>query len=148
MICLYAVRHPGNRTHTDPRAANPPKVKMWRPQPQDAGITGPPSRKFRCTSKSRMEKIIVLAQAIACPSRLGLYRLLGERGLSLTEAARRTGLAPSTACHHLAQLVTAGLAVKAPKGREAIYRWSRSRWQFVRERPPAPTMPPSERESP
>jgi DNA-binding transcriptional ArsR family regulator len=78
-----------------------------------------------------MDRYLVIAQATACPSRLDLLRLLGERGLTLTEAARQAGLASSTACYHLSVLVNAGLAVRAVRGRKSVYRWSPHRWQLV-----------------
>lgn len=90
-----------------------------------------------------MEKIVTIARAISCPTRLGILRLLGERGLSLSEAARLSNVSVSTAAFHLAVLLDAGLVTKASRGREAIYKWSRSRWAFSRMLPPAPTMPPS-----
>ena len=70
-----------------------------------------------------MEKLVVLAQAIGCPSRLAVLRTLGDTGCSVTEAARRTGLAVSTVAFHLSKLVAAGLATSSPKGRQAIYSW-------------------------
>ncbi len=96
-----------------------------------------------------MDRYLVLSRATACASRLELLRLLGEQGLPLTEAARRAGLAPSTACHHLAVLVKAGLATRTVRGRKSIYRWSARRWQLVctraqgshRGHPDRPTAP-------
>jgi DNA-binding transcriptional ArsR family regulator len=82
-----------------------------------------------------MEKTVIVARAIACPTRLAVLRLLGEQGLSLA------GLSTSTTAHHLAVLVEAGLVTKAPRGRECIYTWSRSRWALVRMASPAPPMP-------
>jgi DNA-binding transcriptional ArsR family regulator len=88
-----------------------------------------------------MEKLVLIARAVACPSRLAVLRLLGEKGCSLTTAANTVGLAVSTTAHHLSVLVDAGLVTKSPRGREAIYRWSRSRWAFARMAPPAPPAP-------
>jgi len=88
-----------------------------------------------------MEKIVAIARAISCPTRLGILRMLGERGLSLSEAARLSNVSVSTAAFHLSVLVDAGLVTKTPRGRECIYRWSRSRWALSRMSPPAPTMP-------
>ncbi len=90
-----------------------------------------------------MEKLIVIARAVGNPSRLAVLRVLGEKGCSVTRAAHSVGLAISTTAFHLDHLVRAGLVVKSPRGRECIYRWSRSRWAFTRMSPPAPTMPPS-----
>jgi len=78
-----------------------------------------------------MDRYLVIAQATACRSRLELLRLLGERGLYLTEAAREAGLSPSTACYHLDVLVKAGLVTRTIRGRKSVYRWSPRRWQLV-----------------
>jgi DNA-binding transcriptional ArsR family regulator len=88
-------------------------------------------------------KIVTVARAIAVPSRLALLRVLGETGMPLTAAAATVGISPATAHHHLDVLTKAGLVSKTVSGRRAVYRWSRSRWQFVRARPPTPTMPPA-----
>jgi DNA-binding transcriptional ArsR family regulator len=88
-----------------------------------------------------MEKMVIVARAIASPTRLGVLRLLGERGCSLSTVARTMGLSVSTTAHHLSVLVQAGLVTKTPRGRECIYTWSRSRWALSRLSPPAPTMP-------
>jgi DNA-binding transcriptional ArsR family regulator len=88
-----------------------------------------------------MEKMVIVARAIASPTRLAVLRLLGEQGCPLTTAARLMGLSASTTAHHLAVLVDAGLVTKTPRGREAIYRWSRSRWALVRMPSPAAPMP-------
>lgn len=95
-----------------------------------------------------MERILVVTRALSCPSRLAVLRTLGERGCSVTDTARLTGLAVSTTAFHLDHLVRAGLATKTPRGRKAIYKWTRARWQLVCMRPPAPTTPtmPEERE--
>jgi DNA-binding transcriptional ArsR family regulator len=87
------------------------------------------------------KKLTILARAIAVPARLHLLQVLGDNGLALTDAAAAVGISPATAHHHLDVLTKAGLVSKVTKGRSAIYRWSRSRWQFVRQAPPAPTMP-------
>jgi DNA-binding transcriptional ArsR family regulator len=91
-----------------------------------------------------MEKIVTVARAISCPTRLGILRLLGEQGRCLTEAARLSNVSVSTAAHHLSALMAAGLATKTVRGRKAVYRWSRSRWALTRMAPPAPTMPGGE----
>jgi DNA-binding transcriptional ArsR family regulator len=88
-----------------------------------------------------MDKFLIIARAVACPTRFQLLRLLGEDGMSVTNVADDMGLAPSTVSHHLTVLVKAGLVAKTVKGREAIYRWSRNRWQLVRTAPPAPAAP-------
>jgi DNA-binding transcriptional ArsR family regulator len=88
-----------------------------------------------------MNKFLVIARAVACPTRFDLLRLLGEDGMSVTNVASAMGLAPSTVSHHLSALVRAGLAVRAVRGREAIYRWSPNRWQLVRTTSPAMPRP-------
>jgi DNA-binding transcriptional ArsR family regulator len=87
------------------------------------------------------KRIVSLARAIAVPTRLALLQVLGETGMPLTTAAATVGVSPATAHHHLDVLVRVGLVSKTVRGRTAIYRWSRSRWQFVRMARPAPTMP-------
>ena len=74
-----------------------------------------------------MEQLVVIARVIGCEARLHLLRVLGEGGLSLTDAAHEAGLAPSTAHHHLVQLVDAGLAVRQRRGRQRIYKWGSTR---------------------
>jgi DNA-binding transcriptional ArsR family regulator len=71
--------------------------------------------------------ITSVARALASPSRLYVLQSLGEEGLSLTEAARRAGLATSTASHHLGVLLDVGLVARRRRGREMIYRWSDTR---------------------
>ncbi len=80
---------------------------------------------FRCGSKA--VNLLVIARAVACPSRLLVLQLLGEDGLCLSEAARQAGIAVSTAHHHLAVLIDAGLARKGRSAGRAVYRWSRTR---------------------
>lgn len=88
-----------------------------------------------------MDRFLIIARAVACPTRFQLLRLLGEDGMSLTNVADDMGLAPSTVSHHLTVLVKAGLATKTVQGREAIYRWSQNRWQLTRVAPPARPAP-------
>ena len=106
-------------------------------------ITDEPRGSFdaRRTMMDDFKKILGLARAIAVPTRLALLQVLGETGMPLTTAAATVGVSPATAHHHLDVLVRVGLVSKTVKGRKAVYRWSRSRWQFVRQPPPAPTMP-------
>ena len=124
-------------------------VKMARPNSEPIDTVQQDAESFDGNRKV-MEKVVVIGHAVACPTRLSALRALGENGCSLTQVARQLGVAPSTAAHHLSVLVDAGLAVRRPKGRECIYRWSRSRWQLVRERPPAPPAPmaPAEEQAP
>jgi DNA-binding transcriptional ArsR family regulator len=91
-----------------------------------------------------MEKLVIIARAVSSPTRLAILRTIGEQGCSVTETAQRVGLAVSTTGFHLDHLVRAGLATKAPRGRQRIYRWSRSRWALARMSPPAAPMTPTE----
>jgi DNA-binding transcriptional ArsR family regulator len=99
-----------------------------------------------------MDSILAIARAISCPTRLFILQLVGEAGRSVTEVARQTEIAPSTACHHLRVLLHAGLVERVKRGRERVYRWGLERvslaWQRVPQRdaddtwfsgPPAPT---------
>jgi DNA-binding transcriptional ArsR family regulator len=80
-----------------------------------------------------MDRIIVLARAVGHPTRLDVYRALGEVGLSVTDVAYAYGLSVAGAHHHLAVLRRAGLVTRRYVGRKAIYRWSPERWSLVRE---------------
>jgi DNA-binding transcriptional ArsR family regulator len=71
--------------------------------------------------------LLLVARAIACPSRLFVLQLLGNTGICVSEVARKAGLSPATACHHLKVLASAGLAVRVRRGRRTIYRWSATR---------------------
>jgi len=106
-------------------------------------ITDEPRGSFdaRRTMMDDFKKIVGLARAIAVPTRLALLQTIGETGTTLSDAAATVGISPATAHHHLDVLVRVGLVTKTVLGRTAIYRWSRSRWQFVRMARPAPTMP-------
>ncbi len=83
-----------------------------------------------------MEQLVVISRAIACEPRLHLLRVLGEGGRSLTSAAHEAGLAPSTAHHHLAVLVDAGLAVRQRRGRRTLYKWGSTRCSLHFEQVP------------
>lgn len=71
--------------------------------------------------------LLVVARAIACPSRLFVLQLLGDAGICVSEVAMQAGLSAATACHHLKVLVSAGLVVRVRRGRTTIYRWSTTR---------------------
>jgi DNA-binding transcriptional ArsR family regulator len=58
-----------------------------------------------------MEHVVIVARAIAHPVRLAMYRMLGERGQSLTAMARAFGLSQSGAHHHLDVLRRAQMIV-------------------------------------
>jgi DNA-binding transcriptional ArsR family regulator len=81
-----------------------------------------------------MEQIVVVARAISNPLRLDIYRVLGERGLCLTDVARAFGLSLAGTHHHLDVLRHARMVTRRYVGRKAIYFWSRSRWSLVCER--------------
>jgi DNA-binding transcriptional ArsR family regulator len=114
---------------------------MGRHGAQGTVITEEGSGSFDGNRMDDMDKLVVISRALACPTRLGILRLIGDNGCSLTMAAHTAGLSVSTTAHHLSVLVEAGLAIKTVRGRESIYRWSRNRWQLVCARPPAPTTP-------
>lgn len=63
--------------------------------------------------------------ALAQASRLGIYRLLvqrGDDGACAGEIARQTAIAPATLSFHLAALRHAGLIECEARGRERVYR--------------------------
>jgi DNA-binding transcriptional ArsR family regulator len=84
-----------------------------------------------------MYDIVTAARILGCGTRVRLLQALGEEGLHLSAAAAETGIAPSTASHHMAQLVRAGLVQKQYRGRRCVYRWGRLRWTLVATRAPA-----------
>ena len=89
-------------------------------------------RIVRCGSKGKMDdQLLLIARAMACPLRLHLLRLLGPRGLSVTDAAKQAGIAVSTASHHLARLAAAGLASRKRSGRTCMYTWPAQRLALV-----------------
>jgi DNA-binding transcriptional ArsR family regulator len=67
------------------------------------------------------------AGAIADPARAAMLdALLDGEPRSAGALAREAGVAPSTASHHLARLVDAGLVSVAPDGRRRAFRLARS----------------------
>ena len=78
------------------------------------------------------DQVVLVARAIAAPTRLALLEVLGEHGRCTTDAARRVGISPATASYHLHVLAAAGLATRMVKGRRVLYKWPCSRWQLVR----------------
>jgi len=138
-----------NQGHARSGAVHVENVKMAQHLAQVVGITGEARGSFDA-DRMMMEpfkQILRIARAIGCPSRLALLQTLGEKGCSLSAAASTVGVSPSTAAHHLDVLMKAGLVTKTPRGRLAIYKWSRNRWQLARMSPPAattPTMPEGE----
>lgn len=83
--------------------------------------------------------ILDLAHALCSPTRLYVLQSIGDTGMSVTDIASTTGIATSTACHHLAELVRVGLVLKKRKGRTTIYRWSEMRVSIqIEHAPPSP----------
>jgi DNA-binding transcriptional ArsR family regulator len=74
------------------------------------------------------DDILVLAQLLSCPARLAALRAVADGGLGVTEIARVTGVAVSTASFHLGKLLDAGLVHFQRRGRRRIYRLGR--WRF------------------
>ncbi len=63
-------------------------------------------------------------QALAQPTRLGVFRLLvaaGPDGIAAGEIARRMGVVQNTMSAHLAQLADAGLVSARRDGRSVVY---------------------------
>ena len=75
---------------------------------------------------------MVFGNAVGCAVRLELLRVLGEDGLTLTQAATAVGVAPSTAFHHYKVLVDAGLVSKRGRRRGCRYVWPSHTWDLVR----------------
>jgi DNA-binding transcriptional ArsR family regulator len=95
-----------------------------------------------------MDSILVIARAVAHPTRLFLLQTVGADGCSLSEAARRAAISASNCHHHLSRLVRAGLLIKTKRGRERVYRWGPDRLTFAWERvgdgdAQSPSPPPS-----
>ena len=67
-------------------------------------------------------QVLRLGRAIADPARVQILRRLADREASLTELAELTGLAKSTAHHHLGQLRAAGLVTVS--GNARAYRYA------------------------
>jgi DNA-binding transcriptional ArsR family regulator len=78
-----------------------------------------------------MDQLTTIARALCCETRHYVLGLLGEVGLTVSEVARQAQLAPSTVCHHLAVLTSAGLAVRVRRGTRTLYKWSNRRWELV-----------------
>ncbi|MBX3218991.1 MAG: winged helix-turn-helix transcriptional regulator [Labilithrix sp.] len=85
------------------------------------------------------ERLVRLAQALACGTRSDLLRRLGPSGCTISEVSVETKLAPSTVHYHLARLMEAGLVVRTRRGRRTIYGWGPTRWSVVER--PADTVP-------
>ena len=75
--------------------------------------------------------IVEIGHALGCAVRFRILRILGETGLSPTQAARIVGVTPATAHRHLGVLVRAGLVERKGRRRGCRYRWPRHRWELV-----------------
>jgi len=107
-----------------------PETRKWPGQstgPDFLGSTADPSIPI----ERRMPQLLILARALACPTRLFLLQLLGEDGMHLGQAAEAAGVSPATASHHLGVLVDAGLAIRQRRGRRCKYTWGPTRWALV-----------------
>ena len=86
--------------------------------------------------------IIDYAHALASGTRVYIFGLLGETGMSITDIASSTGLVPSTVSFHLPELSRVGLVSKRRKGRHVLYRWSSMRLSLkVEQVQPTTTAP-------
>ncbi len=83
-----------------------------------------------------IDPILTFGRAVGCPVRLDLLRVLGEDGLTLTQAAALVGVRPSTAYYHYEVLIGAGLVRRKGRRRGCRYVWPDERWDLVvREAP-------------
>ena len=60
-------------------------------------------------------------------------RVVGDAGLTLTQAANMVGVAPSTAFYHYRILMNAGLVKRKGRRRGARYTWPEHTWALVRQ---------------
>ena len=79
------------------------------------------------------DDILALAQLLSCPTRLAALRAVADGGRGVTEVARVTGVAVSTASHHLGKLHAAGMVRFQRRGRRRVYRLGRRRFYFAAE---------------
>jgi len=75
---------------------------------------------------------VVFGRAVGCPVRLDLLRVLGDQGMTVTQAAAAIGVAPSTAFYHYEVLVEAGLVKRKGRRRGCRYVWPDHTWDLVR----------------
>jgi len=92
----------------------------------------PIMRIFRLPSKGMEDELVVFGRAVACPVRLDLLRVLGDQGMTVTEAAAAIGVAPSTAFYHYKVLINAGLVARKGRRRGCRYVWPDHTWDLVR----------------
>jgi DNA-binding transcriptional ArsR family regulator len=95
-------------------------------------------RSFDAARRVTMDdEVLMLAQLLACPTRLAALRAVGEKGMGVTEVARVTGVTLSTASHHLGRLLDAGMVRVRRCGRRRVYRLARRKWFIAVEDSPS-----------
>lgn len=109
-------RNPASQAYALRRAGRAGGVKLARGVGHAAVNTGEGRGSFDGNHNNRMEKVVTVARAIACPTRLRILRLLGERGLSVSEAARLSNVSVSTVAFHLAVLSKRASSRRAREG--------------------------------
>ncbi len=75
---------------------------------------------------------MVFGRAVGCPVRLDLLRVLGDQGMTVTQAAVAVGVAASTAFYHFEVLIEAGLVKRKGRRRGCRYVWPSHTWDLVR----------------
>jgi DNA-binding transcriptional ArsR family regulator len=80
------------------------------------------------------DPLVAIGRALANPVRLELLRVLGEEGLTLSQAAELVQVARSTAHFHYSVLLQAGLVMKKGRRRGCRYHWPTNR-MFIGFRP-------------
>jgi len=89
---------------------------------------------LRFFSYSMQDELVVFGRAVGCPVRIALLRVLGNDGLTATQAAAVVGVAPSTAHYHYKVLIEAGLVTKRGRRRGCRYMWPAHTWDLVRRK--------------
>jgi DNA-binding transcriptional ArsR family regulator len=79
------------------------------------------------------DPFVLFGRAVSCPVRLELLRVVGDKGLTVTQAATAVGVAPSTAFFHFQVLLDAGLVRKKGRRRGCRYVWPDQAWALVRK---------------
>ncbi len=90
-------------------------------QHRDTRIICYPADEPREAERDVQERALALGRALADEARIRILRRLADGEASLNELTELTGLAKSTAHHHLGQLRTAGLVVI--RGNARSYRY-------------------------
>ncbi len=102
-----------------------------RPFPREATSN---VRIFRFFSKDMVDQIVLFGRAVGCGIRLELLQVLGDQGLTVTQAAAAVGVSPSTAFYHYKVLIEAGLVKRKGRRRGCRYVWPDHTWDLVRRR--------------